>query len=573
MKYILNHEDKLYRKFFEDIASIPHESFKEKALSDYIVKFAEDRGLWHHQDQVWNVIIKKPASPGYEDHDPVMIQGHIDMVCVKTADSDHDFDTDPLELYVEDGFLRAKNTTLGADCGHGISYMLAILDDKSLKHPPLECLFTVQEEVGVGGPKHLDYSLLTAKRLIFTDSMGEGAPEMSTTSVLGGNFVKPVTFEAAVQKGGIVGSSNAVASSSAVNSSNAADSQSENAEPSNAAGLSRDTAEQSNASVSQSAAHSPNADILSSDIAPNGSAAPLSNSAASRNAAILPSEPASQAHFYKISVGGLAGGHAAVDINKGRANAVSILARTAYELMKAGDIKLCSFKAGTLKNNIPNTGEMVICTALSDVSGAIAKMDANIKAEHKETDPAPFVKAEVVSAAERSLSVKTTAEIIRWVMEIPTGCYMASHDDASFPLTSRNMGTAELMEDKFVIGYMFRTSVKSHLEMLFDAQMVLCEIFGASWEKEYDYPGYVSEVGTPMYNTYETVYRQFTGKELKPIRIHAGTDVGSLIEGMGGLDVIGIGPNTYKFHTPEEALDLASYDRAYRYITGVLEKL
>lgn len=498
MKYILNHEDKPYRKFFEDIASIPHESFKEKALSDYIVKFADDRGLWHHQDQVWNVIIKKPASPGYEDHDPVMIQGHIDMVCVKTADSDHDFDTDPLELYVEDGFLRAKNTTLGADCGHGISYMLAILDDKSLKHPPLECLFTVQEEVGVGGPKHLDYSLLTAKRLIFTDSMGEGAPEMSTTSVLGGNFVKPVTFEPAVYKGGIVGLS---------------------------------------------------------------------------NAAISLSEPARQAHFYKISVGGLAGGHAAVDINKGRANAVSILARTAYELMKAGDIKLCSFKAGTLKNNIPNTGEMVICTALSDVSGAIAKMDANIKAEYRETDPTPFVKAETVSAAERSLSAKTTAEIIHWVMEIPTGCYMASHDDASFPLTSRNMGTAELMEDKFVIGYMFRTSVKSHLEMLFDAQMVLCEIFGASWEKEYDYPGYVSEVGTPMYNTYEAVYRQFTGKELKPIRIHAGTDVGSLIEGMGGLDVIGIGPNTYKFHTPEEALDLASYDRAYRYITGVLEKL
>lgn len=503
MKYILDHEGKMYRKFFEDIASIPHESFKEKALSDYIVKFAEERGLWHHQDEVWNVIIKKPASPGYEGHDPVMIQGHIDMVCVKTADSDHDFDTDPLALYVEDGFLRARNTTLGADCGHGISYMLAILDDKTLKHPPLECLFTVQEEVGVGGPKHLDYSLLSAKRLIFTDSMGEGAPEMSTTSVLGGNFVKPVVFEAAGQEG------NGAAASS----------------PSKAA----------------------------------------PNKAAGQSAALT--------HFYKISVGGLAGGHAAVDINKGRANAVSILARMAYELMKAGNIKLCSFKGGTLKNNIPNTGEMVVCTELSDISSAVAKMDASIKAEHKETDPAPFVKAEAVLAAGRALSIKTTEEIIRWLMEIPTGCYMASHDDASFPLTSRNMGTAELMEDKFVIGYMFRTSVKSHLEMLFDAQMVLCGIFGASWEKEYDYPGYVSEPGTPMYNTYEAVYKSFTGKGLKPIRIHAGTDVGSLIEGMGGLDVIGIGPNTYKFHTPEEALDLASYDRAYQYITGVLAKL
>ena len=161
MKYILDHEGKKYRKFFEDICSIPHVSYNEKALSDYIVNFAEERGLWHKQDEVWNVIIKKPASPGYEEHEPVMIQGHIDMVGVKLPESDHNFETDPLPIYVEDGFIRSKGTTLGADCGHGISYMLGVLDDNSLKHPPIEALFTVQEEVGIGGPKHLDYTLLS----------------------------------------------------------------------------------------------------------------------------------------------------------------------------------------------------------------------------------------------------------------------------------------------------------------------------------------------------------------------------------------------------------------------------
>ena len=147
MRYVLDHEGKMYRKYFEDIASIPHESFNEKQLSDYIVDFAKKRNLWCHQDEVYNVIVKKQASKGYENHDPVIIQGHIDMVCVKTPDSKHDFDKDSLELYVENGFLKAKDTTLGADCGHGISYMLSVLDDDNLQHPPLECLFTVQEEV------------------------------------------------------------------------------------------------------------------------------------------------------------------------------------------------------------------------------------------------------------------------------------------------------------------------------------------------------------------------------------------------------------------------------------------
>lgn len=478
MKYILDHEGKMYRKFFEDIAFIPHESFKEKALSDYIVKFAEDRGLWWNQDEVWNVIIKKPASPGYEDHAPVMIQGHIDMVCVKTADSNHNFDTDPLQLYVEDGFLRAKGTTLGADCGHGISYMLSILDDKTLKHPPIECLFTVQEEVGIGGPKYLDYSLLTAKRLIFTDSMGEGEPEMSTTGVLGGSFIKEVVPEAAEKD-----------------------------------------------------------------------------------------------YFYKISVGGLAGGHAAVDINKGRGNAIKIMARCLYELMKIGSVQICSFTGGTMRNNVPNTGEMIICTDLEEIKSIIDKMDAAIKVEHGKTDPDPFIVAEPGKPANSALSMKDTKDIVGWLMQIPTGTYMASTEDPAFPLTSRNLGTADLKGDKFIIDYQFRTAIEPHIEMMYDEQMVLCEIFGATWEKAFEYPGYVAEVGTPMYKTYEEVYEGYTGEKLKPKHIHAGTDVGTIIKGMGGLDVVGIGPNTYKFHTPEEALDLASYDRAYKYMVGVLEKL
>jgi len=195
MKYVMENEGKPYRKFFEDICAIPHESCNEKAISEFLIQFAKERGLWCYSDKIWNVVIKKPASPGYENHDPLMLQAHTDMVCVKAPGSDFNFATDPLNLYVEDGWLKAKDTTLGADCGHGIAYMLAILDDNTLEHPPLECLFSVQEEVGIGGPQFIDYSLFTAKKLINFDVMNEGSVLTSTTHVDGGNINKTVRLE------------------------------------------------------------------------------------------------------------------------------------------------------------------------------------------------------------------------------------------------------------------------------------------------------------------------------------------------------------------------------------------
>lgn len=190
MEYLFNSSDKPYLKYFKEICSIPHTSYDEKALSDYIVKFAQERNLWCEQDELFNVIIKKTASSGYENHPAVMLQAHIDMVGVKEDGVSFDFKKDPLNIYEKDGFIYAEGTSLGADCGHGISYILAILDSHDLKHPPLEVLFTVQEEVGMGGAKSVDYSKFKAKNLIGTDSMIEGRPEMSTTTVISGNLVK-----------------------------------------------------------------------------------------------------------------------------------------------------------------------------------------------------------------------------------------------------------------------------------------------------------------------------------------------------------------------------------------------
>ena len=162
-------------KYFEELSRIPRESGNEEAVSAYIVRFAQERGLSYTQDALWNDVIYKDASPDKQAAEPVILQAHMDMVCAKTAACSHDFQKDPIALHLEDGILTADGTTLGADDGFGAAYMLAVLEDDTLPHPPLECVFTVQEEMGTIGAEQLDESLLKAKRMINLDGDEEGA--------------------------------------------------------------------------------------------------------------------------------------------------------------------------------------------------------------------------------------------------------------------------------------------------------------------------------------------------------------------------------------------------------------
>ena len=165
--------DKVFT-YFEAVCDIPHGSFHEKELSDYIVAFAKERGLYCRQDARHNVIIKKPGTAGYEKSPALIIQGHIDMVCEKNADTEHDFLTEPLKLYIDGDDIKARGTTLGADNGIAVAYMLALLDAENMEHPPLECVFTVEEEIGMGGATDLDAFDLEGKRFLNMDTEEEG---------------------------------------------------------------------------------------------------------------------------------------------------------------------------------------------------------------------------------------------------------------------------------------------------------------------------------------------------------------------------------------------------------------
>ena len=174
-KHILdNIEPSNVLKYFEEICSIPHGSRDTKRISDYLVNFAKERNLEFIQDASNNVIIKKAGQLGGEMAAPIIIQGHMDMVCEKEEDCDIDFESEGLRLKIEDEFITAEGTTLGGDDGIAVAYALAILDSSDIPHPPLECVFTVDEEIGMLGAAALDMSQIKGRKLLNIDSEEEG---------------------------------------------------------------------------------------------------------------------------------------------------------------------------------------------------------------------------------------------------------------------------------------------------------------------------------------------------------------------------------------------------------------
>ncbi|MGL6106724.1 aminoacyl-histidine dipeptidase, partial [Romboutsia sp.] len=161
-------------KYFDEISQIPRGSDNEKAISNYLKKFGEDLGLETVQDNALNIIIRKPATKGYENCPGVILQGHMDMVCEKNKDTQHDFEKDPIKLRLEDDMIYATGTTLGADNGIAVAMGLAVLVSTDLEHPAIEVLITTNEEAGMTGAMALDGSLLKGEYIINLDSEEEG---------------------------------------------------------------------------------------------------------------------------------------------------------------------------------------------------------------------------------------------------------------------------------------------------------------------------------------------------------------------------------------------------------------
>lgn len=174
-------------QYFEKICAIPHGSGNMDAICKYCVRFAEENGLKVIHDDAKNVVIYKPGTKGYENAAPVILQGHIDMVCQKTENAGINFEKDGLDVFVDGDFIKAKDTTLGADNGIAVSMIMAILASKDLAHPPIEAVFTTDEEVGMIGAQSLDTTVLNGQKMINLDA--EEA-DVLTVSCAGGSDLK-----------------------------------------------------------------------------------------------------------------------------------------------------------------------------------------------------------------------------------------------------------------------------------------------------------------------------------------------------------------------------------------------
>lgn len=178
--------------YFENLMHIPHGSSNEKAISDYIVKLAKKQGYAVRQDDAYNVVVELPASSGYEERKKTIIQAHLDMVCVKDEKSSHDFMKDPIDIYIDGDYIKAKGTSLGADDGSGVALMLAIMTDRKLKHPPLQLLFTTGEEILFTGASAMSEDFIEGEQLIGLDCSNSNTIVASCAGISISHIVMPI---------------------------------------------------------------------------------------------------------------------------------------------------------------------------------------------------------------------------------------------------------------------------------------------------------------------------------------------------------------------------------------------
>lgn len=472
-------ESKAYCRYFEDISKIPHGSKNEKALSDWIVAFAKARDLSWYQDDWHNVVVYKPASAGYEDHAPLMLQAHIDMVCEKNQDVEFDFEKDALKLKIEDGFLKADGTTLGADDGAGVAYMLAILDDASAKHPALECVFTTQEEIGLYGASGLDTSKLSAHRLINLDGGGEIQTLISAAGGLSCNLKKEPMLEPAA------------------------------------------------------------------------------------------------GNAYQISVGGCKGGHSGGEIDKERVNANKLLARILHELMKSFDVQLARFCGGLKENAIPREAKSVVLldASLAAVEEILNPFIQALKQENEAADAGLTIAVEAVEAPAQGYSKAASRELVKMMFLMPNGMVHRNLDLNQLVDASLNMGVVRIDEQQCSLEISLRSATDSMLDMLGDQVRETAELFGFEAAFSARYPGWAFEKTSALREQLKTVFKDMYGKELKLEAVHGGCECGIFRAIYDDMDIVTVGPITNDIHTPQEAMDLASFDRTYDLLTAFLEAL
>lgn len=456
---------------FKEITRIPRESGHEEKIVEYLVNFAKEHGLEYKTDDVNNVVITRPASKGYEDRSTIVLQGHTDMVCEKNAGVEHDFAKDPIRYVIEDGWMIAKDTTLGADCGIGVAAQLAALIDPA-PCGKIECLFTSSEETGMDGAFGLKPGFITGKTLINLDSEDEGelfigcAGGLDTTAVF----------------------------------------------------------------------------------------------------SYIPESLPADAKCFSVRIFNGVGGHSGDDINKGRANAVQLLARFLNDCLSSADFKLslCCIDGGNKRNAIGRESSATV--ALTGDEAAFKSdwdsFSADVKGEYSVTEPDLSFALESVPAPAFTFDTDSAMRIVRGLYAAPHGVLSMSADIPGLVETSTNLASVKMLEgNKIRVGTSQRSSITSARRAAAAKVEASFLLAGAEVTHEGEYPGWKPTLDSEILRRSVASYKKLFGVEPAVKAIHAGLECGLFLEIYPDLDMISFGPTLRGVHAPGERLDLASLDK------------
>lgn len=456
---------------FKEITRIPRESGHEEKIVEYLVNFAKEHGLEYKTDDVNNVVITRLASKGYEDRSTIVLQGHTDMVCEKNAGVEHDFAKDPIRYVVEDGWMIAKDTTLGADCGIGVAAQLAALIDPA-PCGKIECLFTSSEETGMDGAFGLKPGFITGKTLINLDSEDEGelfigcAGGLDTTAVF----------------------------------------------------------------------------------------------------SYIPEPLPADAKCFSVRIFNGVGGHSGDDINKGRANAVQLLARFLNDCLSSSDFKisLCCIDGGNKRNAIARESSAIVAL-IGDEAAFKSHWDsfsADVKGEYSVTEPDLSFALESVPAPAFTFDTDSAMRIVRGLYAAPHGVLSMSADIPGLVETSTNLASVKMLEDNKVrVGTSQRSSITSARRAAAAKVEASFLLAGAEVTHEGEYPGWKPTLDSDILRRSVASYKKLFGVEPAVKAIHAGLECGLFLEIYPDLDMISFGPTLRGVHAPGERLDLASLDK------------
>jgi dipeptidase D len=467
-------------KYFAEIARVPRCSKQEGKIRQYVLDVAKRLGLPARTDPVGNVVVKKPASAGKERVKRICLQGHLDMVCEKNKGKTHDFTKDPIELVRKGNMMTADGTTLGADNGIAVATNLAIMEDKSLVHGPLEFLFTIDEETGLTGAAGLPEGFLESKTLLNLDSEEEGALYVGCSGGRDTKAAWKVAF----------------------------------------------------------------------DPAPKGAV------------------PA------RLAVSGLKGGHSGLEIDKGRGNAVKILARALLALEKLG-VRVVSLEGGNKHNAIPREAEATVfvpAKAWDGALNAVAAFAQAAKAEVATVDPGLAVGLTKLDGKKGKVIQKAAlSRLLRTISALPHGVTKMSADIPGLVETSTNVAVVATERGAVRLVTSQRSSVASEIDEVAHTVKSIFELAGAKVEQGDGYPGWKPNLESPILKLAQRTYQELYGKEPEVKAIHAGLECGIIGERMHGMDMLSFGPTMEGVHSPDERLHIDTVERFFNYLLAILK--